>query len=92
MEKVIREFRVIETEDGFRVEIKGDKEKLKSFMRGFEASGWWGPHGRRPGRRHGWGPFAFGLGPMMWEAATACCGPWEVQSEREEEAEGTANL
>jgi len=28
-EKVVFELRVIETEDGFRVEVKGDKERLK---------------------------------------------------------------
>jgi hypothetical protein len=31
-EKVIHEVRVIETEDGFRIEIKGDKEQIKAFM------------------------------------------------------------
>ena len=29
-EKIIHEYRVIETEDGYRIEIKGDKEKLNA--------------------------------------------------------------
>src|SRR5512136_3454016 len=35
MEKVISEFQVIETEDGFRVEIKGDKETIRRMLSGF---------------------------------------------------------
>ena len=37
MEKIIQEFRIIETDDGFRIEIKGDKEYLRQFVmnRGF---------------------------------------------------------
>jgi hypothetical protein len=34
MEKVINEFRVIETDDGFRIEIKGDKEAILTCPRG----------------------------------------------------------
>ncbi len=30
-EKVIHEFRFIETEDGFRIEIKGDKERMRKM-------------------------------------------------------------
>ncbi len=30
-EKVIHEIRVVETEDGFRIEIKGDKERLREM-------------------------------------------------------------
>ncbi len=60
-EKVIYEFRVIKTADGFRVEMKGDKEQMHGF--GF------GPHmhpfGRHWGRswshwgrhwKHAWNP------------------------------------
>src|SRR3989304_3148827 len=50
MEKVIRELRIIETDDGYRIEIKGDKERMKRFMRGFRG---------RHGRRHRHGPFKF---------------------------------
>lgn len=45
-EKILREFKVIETEDGFRIEMKGDKEALRHmlpFMTPF------GMHQPRPG-------------------------------------------
>lgn len=72
-EKVIREFRVIETEDGFRIEIKGDKEQLRDFVMNLDPRGWMhgpfpfgGPHGPghhgRHGKRRG-GP-GFGFGPF----------------------------
>lgn len=80
MEKVIQEFRVIETEDGFRIEIKGDKEKMKKFMKGFKGHkghrGFWG-------RRRG--PFAWG--PWMWMHGAPWCGPWDYEDESEEEEE-----
>jgi hypothetical protein len=38
MEKVINEFRVVETDDGFRIEIRGDKEVIRRMLSGF------GPH------------------------------------------------
>jgi hypothetical protein len=73
MEKVIQEFRIIETDDGFRIEIKGDKEQLREFVMGFDPRRWMhhGPEGGPPfgprmwrgrGRRGGWGPFAWGWG------------------------------
>lgn len=33
MEKVINEVKIIETEDGFRIEIKGDKEAIRKMLR-----------------------------------------------------------
>jgi hypothetical protein len=35
MEKMINDFKIIETEDGFRVEIKGDKEAIRRMLSGF---------------------------------------------------------
>lgn len=72
MEKVINEFRVIETDDGFRIEIKGDKEKIKAFMSGL---GWHKRWPRWRTRRRGffWGPFSFG------------CGPWDFEEDEETE-------
>ena len=32
MERVISEFRLVETDDGYRIEIKGDKEALRRAM------------------------------------------------------------
>ena len=65
-EKVIHEVKVIETEDGYRIEIKGDKERMKSWR--------FGPFGpmrhamrnrMRRMRHHmrGYGP---GYGPWGW--------------------------
>ena len=69
-DKIIHEFKIIETEDGFRIEVKGDKERIRQM--GF------GPFGRFRGRhRHGPGPRGrhgghfryekhFGWGPPWW--------------------------
>ena len=55
-EKVLHEFKLIETEDGFRMEVKGDKERLKKmgFGRGMFGMGFGRgrKHGRRRGRWH----------------------------------------
>ncbi|MCO5183118.1 MAG: hypothetical protein M9928_14140 [Anaerolineae bacterium] len=50
-EKVLQEIRFIETDDGFRIEAKGDKEQLKAMGFGPGMFGF----GRRFGRkkRHG---------------------------------------
>lgn len=86
MEKIISEFRVIETDDGYRIEIKGDKERIKSFMSG--AGGRRQRHHRHGGRAgFGWGPFGLRHGPMMWMKAAGCCGPWDFEGDDEEEAE-----
>ena len=84
MDKIISEFRVIETDDGYRIEIKGDKEKMKFFMPGFGKR----RHGRRPFRR-GWGHAhgPFGFGPMMWMKFASCCEGWDFEEEEEEAAE-----
>ncbi len=82
MEKVIQEFKIVETDDGFRIEIKGDKEKMREFVMNMDPRNWGGPWGmfRRHRRHHGpWvfaGKFPFSP-PWMW-----WCG------EEEEEAEG----
>ena len=33
MEEVLHEMRIVETEDGFRIEVKGDKERMKKFFK-----------------------------------------------------------
>ncbi len=82
MEKVVNELRVIETDDGYRIEIKGDKEKIKAFMSDF------GKHRRRhhPGGRH-WGAFPFG--PWPWLKMAGCHGPWDFEVEEEGSEETT---
>ena len=79
MENVISEFRVVETEDGYRIEIKGDKEVIKAATRGFP---FW--HGyRRPGH------FFF---RRRARRAMACFGPWMVEEagQAEPDAESDA--
>ena len=73
-EKLLTEMRFIETDDGYRIEMKGDKENLKKM--GFTHKGF-GPgrfcgrgRGRFWGRGHGYGP-----PPWAWE--------WEEMSEEE---------
>jgi hypothetical protein len=73
-EKVLSEIRFIETDDGYRVEIKGDKEKLEKM--GFMHKGF-GPgksfcrgRGKFWGRGHGYGP-----PPWAWE--------WEEMTEED---------
>lgn len=76
-EKILGEIRFIETEDGFRMEIKGDKEKLRKmgFGSGWPGGGFGpgpefnrGPHGRRRDWHRGpWKHGHFGgFGPWMW--------------------------
>jgi hypothetical protein len=71
-EKVISEIRLIETDDGFRLEVKGDKERMKKM--GF-GPGMWGPGMGSPGmggpwgfgHRHGFGRHGWrGHGPWGW--------------------------
>jgi len=88
MEKIIQEFRIIETDDGFRIEIKGDKEQLREFVMSLDPRHWMrrGPFGPPPpwGRRgkHGRG-HGFGFGPMgAWFGFGGP--PWEWDEEEEE--------
>jgi len=78
MEKIVTEYRVIETDDGFRIEIKGDKEKIRSFVEnhGFPKRRVW-RHRPHPG--FGWGPW--GTGSMMWETMSNCWDRGEEKSE-----------
>ncbi len=65
MDKIISEFKVIETDDGFRVEIKGNREAIRQMFKG----------GRRhffKGREH--------FGPGFW-GRFGWRGPWEESEE-----------
>jgi hypothetical protein len=102
MEKVIQEFKVIETEDGFRIEVKGDKERMRRFIEGMDPRNWghqephgappWGPPWRwaRKSRRHGRGGFGsgmfFGFGAHPWW----WCGDEEAEEEAPEEKDQDA--
>lgn len=76
MEKVVNELRVIETDDGYRIEIKGDKDQIKAFMSGL---------GKHQGgfHRHGRGRGGFPFPPWMWMKAAACHGMWDFEAEEE---------
>jgi hypothetical protein len=67
MEKVIQEFRIIETDDGFRIEIKGDKEQLRDFVMNLDPRRWMHHQGPE------WGPPPFG--PRMWRMRSRRGGP-----------------
>lgn len=57
-EKIEYEFRVVETEDGFRIEMKGDKDRLREMiyaLGGFGRRGERAPWGRGRGRGFGRG-------------------------------------
>ena len=75
-------FKVIETDDGFRIEIKGDKEAIREMMGNF------GPHFfRRRHKKHPFGHgFGFGFGPRFWAEFGDWCGPW-WEEEKEEDKE-----
>ena len=65
MEKVLSEWKIIETDDGYRIELKGDKQAMREWVERFRKHGpmrgghrmHFGPCG--PWGRHG---FAFGGG------------------------------
>jgi hypothetical protein len=59
MEKIISEFKVVETEDGFRIEIKGDKEAIRRMLGGFSPKNFF-----RGGMPFGRG-FHFDFGPGL---------------------------
>lgn len=85
MEKVINEFKVIETEDGFRIEIKGDKEAIRRMIGGF------GPGSFRGKKHHSGGPgFGFGPGPRFWAGFSDWCGSWVWEEEDQEDQPRTA--
>ena len=78
MENVISEIKVIETEDGFRIEMKGDKEHMKSFMKEFKGHKKWHRCGRRRSG-YGWGPYGFP--PPMWMHMGPCWESWHDEPE-----------
>ena len=95
-EKVVHEVRFIETEDGFRIEVKGDKERMREMGFGpdmeFGPGMGFGPRfGRRfgppfgayPGRygRWGWG----GRGRGNWPRLGPWCWWWDDEPESGDE-------
>jgi hypothetical protein len=80
MEKLIHEMRMIETDDGYRIEIKGDKEKMKKFFSELKKHGREHHRGQRHGG-HGYFP------PWMWMKMASCHGPWDFEIDEEESEE-----
>jgi len=84
MDKLVSEFKIIETDEGFRIEVKGDKDHMKAFMKEFHSHKkhhLWGRH--RSG--FGWGPF--GYPPGMWMHMGPC---WDTWTEEPEESNSTS--
>jgi hypothetical protein len=74
MEKVVAEFKIVETEDGYRIEIKGEKGKMKEI---FSRLRW------RKSRHH-FHPSDFGFGGgFPGEMGPWCCW-WEEEQEDSE--------
>jgi hypothetical protein len=71
VDKVINEFKVVETEDGFRIEIKGDKDAIRRMLKWFSPFSFFGA-----GQPFGHG-FRFGHGPGFWGGFGGCCDPSE---------------
>jgi hypothetical protein len=103
MEKVIQEFRIIETDDGFRIEIKGDKDRLREFVMGLDPRYWMshGPEGGPPfgprmwgrrGRRGGWGPFRWGWGGWDDDDEEEEDRPRRKRAPREQDDEETGSV
>ncbi|HLY26091.1 MAG TPA: hypothetical protein VKQ72_07115 [Aggregatilineales bacterium] len=85
-DKVIHEVRIVETDDGFRIEIKGDKERLREmgFGKGGFPFGGFGPGGMGRGPwghghhgHHGPRGFGFPWGRHHWGQG----GPWWAEEE-----------
>lgn len=89
-EKVLHEVRFIETDDGFRIEVKGDKKCMKEMFESCMEPMHGMKHGRMKGFRHyahkarRYGP-GFMMPPWMW------CDMWEEEVEEDETETPTAS-
>jgi hypothetical protein len=93
-EKVVHEIRVIETEDGFRIEMKGDKEQLRQmlgmfFGRRHGHDRWRGFGGRGPWLERHFGAWGHGRGSDPRKRKYDM-GPWWDQEVTEEGQPGEA--
>jgi hypothetical protein len=79
MENVITEIRVVETDDGFRIEVKGDKEKLRPFFTGMGVPEGW----HRGPWRTGKGRWGFGFPPGFMMHMGPWWGGWGFEPEEE---------
>ncbi len=95
-DKIIHEVRIVETDDGYRIEIKGDKEQLKKmgfgkggFPFGFGPGGMgrgrgpFGHHGQ--GHQHGFGWWGRHQGGHPWGHGGH--GPWWMEDDEDDEGD-----
>jgi hypothetical protein len=78
MEEVIAEYRLIETDDGYRIEMKGDKDQLKFYLHGPWGAGW------RRGRGQGFGRRRPHQRPRIWRHMATNFGPWVQEDDNQE--------
>lgn len=78
MGKMIDDFKIVETEDGFRIEIKGNKEAIRRMLSGF---------GFCDSPRSG-ASFGGGFHPCseFWSGFASWCGSWEKTKEKSQSA------
>ncbi len=74
MEKIIDDVKLIETEDGFRIEIKGDKEAIRKMLDG---CGSWFSFGRG---------FQFDFDPGFWDYFKGWYGPRQEAEDKNKKA------
>ena len=74
MEKMINDFKIIETEDGFRIEIKGNKETIRRMLSGFGLC-----DSPRTGASTGG---SFHSCSDFWSGFANWCGSWEKAKEK----------
>jgi hypothetical protein len=72
MTRIIDDFAVEETNDGYRIEIKGDKETIRSLLANLTE---WPRWYRRRWLARGEGP---DFHREKWIEALAMCGPWSA--------------
>ncbi len=81
-DKVIHEVRIVETDDGFRIEIKGDKERLREMFGKGMFPFMFGRMGHGPFGHRGPRGFGFPWGHRPW---------WTDEEEKQEKHDqGTA--
>jgi hypothetical protein len=67
MEKVLSEWKIVETDEGYRIEIKGDKQAMREWVERFRKHG-----PMRGGHRMHFGPWG-AWGRHGFEFSGGCC-------------------
>ncbi len=85
MEKIISEFKVSETEDGFRVDIKGNEEALRQMLNWFGACDSF-KAGAPASRSFCFDPDPSFLRAGFWSKFGSWCGAWGNAKEKSQRA------